>query len=145
MMLKTHTSIEQSKQLLKLGIEPNTADAVYVAFRTKDGNMTYDYAIKDGTLDEEDVPAWTLSILIEMLPKYIEFHNTEYEYRYDYIHKLSISYDCYKKKWICGYKANDWAAHIEENELLFDGIFNLVCYILNGIYKLEKINSDEES
>ena len=46
---------------------------------------------------------------------------------------------------ICGYKANDWAAHIEENELLFDGIFNLVCYILNGIYKLEKINSDEES
>lgn len=68
------TTREQSERLLALGLKPETAD-MYLKY---DGNpylITYTLMVKDRllnyTLGDEDVPAWSLSRLLEMMPKSI--------------------------------------------------------------------------
>lgn len=65
------TTREQSDKLLALGVKPETAD-MYLKY---DGNsffITYTLTAKDKlvpyTLKEEDIPTWSLSRLLELLP-----------------------------------------------------------------------------
>lgn len=69
------TTIEQSKKLLKLGVNPKTADM----YHWWEGNpyfFPYTLKLQDCVtpyeLREEDVPAWSLSRLLEMMPRYID-------------------------------------------------------------------------
>ena len=64
------TTVEQSKRLLELGLEPDTADMVHMEI---DGSWIC--ITKQG--DEEDLPydlyyAWSLHRLIELCPETIE-------------------------------------------------------------------------
>ena len=63
------TSIEQSKNLLKL-LDPKTADCRY-----KDiGNVGEHYKLEIGGLvGNNDIPAWSLSALLEVMPSFIDF------------------------------------------------------------------------
>ena len=71
-MNKICTSIEQSKKLIELGIDRNTADMLW----------TYDFTVNDinglnviSTYlkpEENDIPAWSLSALMELIPDIIE-------------------------------------------------------------------------
>lgn len=68
------TSIEQSNELLKFGINADTADLHYES--TPDGN----YEIIVGRVkSDEDIPAWSLSALIELLPSGFIFKDTNGE------------------------------------------------------------------
>jgi hypothetical protein len=74
-MNKICTSIEQSKKLIELGIDITTVDMYYL----------YDYNIKEYdddtqiipqseleqhfSLFPEDIPAWSLSALLDLMPK----------------------------------------------------------------------------
>lgn len=76
-MNKICTSIEQSQRLLELGIDVNTTDMYY----------SFDYNIEEYEEDTqiipkselgqhfslfpEDIPAWSLSTLMELIPKSI--------------------------------------------------------------------------
>ena len=71
---KICTSIEQSKKLIALGIDVNTADMYY--------NVN-SYGIQDkpvaiGKVLSKDIPAWSLSALIELLPNKIVVNNEKY-------------------------------------------------------------------
>lgn len=57
-MNKICTSIEQSKKLIELGIDVNTADMCW---------QNNEFPI--GFNDDDAFPAWSLSILFKMLPK----------------------------------------------------------------------------
>lgn len=64
------TNIEQSRRLLKLGLDPNTADMVWMFNK-------WLYSIKDNILhreqfSEQDTLAWSLSALLEVIPKECE-------------------------------------------------------------------------
>ena len=67
-MSKICTSIEQSKKLIALGIDVNTADMYY------DVNS---YGIQSkpevavGKVWSKDIPAWSLSALLELIPPYL--------------------------------------------------------------------------
>ena len=71
-MNKICTSVEQSKKLIELGINVNTADMFW----------TYDFVVNDINglnviLDnlkpeENDIPAWSLSALFKLLPIFTE-------------------------------------------------------------------------
>lgn len=68
---QTATNREQSERLIAIGIKPKTADMYW----SYDGNpylITYTLKVVDklvpATLKEDDIPAWSLSRLIEMLP-----------------------------------------------------------------------------
>ena len=68
-MNKICTDINQSKKLIELGIDINTADMLW----------TYDFIVNDINglnviseqlkPEEKDIPAWSLSALLELMPK----------------------------------------------------------------------------
>lgn len=60
-MNKIGTSIEQSKKLVELGIDVNTADIVYNIFDES-------YIRHDTPIDKYHTPSWSLSALIELIP-----------------------------------------------------------------------------
>ena len=73
-MNKICTSLEQSKKLIELGLDANTADMCYriVAYNPNDTHVYQPYCFV-GTL-ESDIPAWSLSALLDVLPLEIETH-----------------------------------------------------------------------
>lgn len=84
-MSKICTSQEQSKKLVELGIDVNTADMYY------DCNS---YGIQGkpevavGTVWSKDIPAWSLAALLELIPKFsLEkdiSNNAGYQLHYNY-------------------------------------------------------------
>lgn len=83
-MNKICTSLEQSKRLIELGIDADTADMVYFKsyfFEESEeysllvGSYHEGYAEKDdGSLVpviDEHIPAWSLSALLELIPPYL--------------------------------------------------------------------------
>lgn len=64
---KIATTEEQSKKLLELGIDEGTADMYWWHYNEK----TYLSGMYDGEFNkrEEDVPAWSLSALLNVMPK----------------------------------------------------------------------------
>lgn len=68
-MAQIATSIFQSKKLLELGIDPKTADMYYYC------QSEYDLRIGGyKAVDKElDVPAWSLTALLELMPE-IEYN-----------------------------------------------------------------------
>ncbi len=69
MNYKICTNIDQSKKLIELGIDVGTVDTLYL-----DGAEAR-LDVKDGTLEEGDIPAWSLSALLGLMPKLYEFEN----------------------------------------------------------------------
>ena len=65
-MIKICTSIEQSKKLLSLGLDPSTADMHYEdcteTFKLHASPSEYGY--------EYNIPAWSLAALLELMPLY---------------------------------------------------------------------------
>lgn len=75
-MNKICTSIEQSKKLMELGIDVNTADMCWSIFKTSWGDMIYTIVAypmlpnqgKGIEKTYEYLPAWSLSALFDILP-----------------------------------------------------------------------------
>lgn len=69
------TSIEQSKKLLELGINPETADMWYSYYGNSKYNSTIAYEGQQWFLCQirnsrhDDIPCWSLNALIELLPE----------------------------------------------------------------------------
>ena len=88
-MNKICTSINQSKKLLELGIDVKTADMVYCVELYKEGwkysNEAYPI---DGTLEGDDIPAWSLSALMELMNRNcynvsLNCHGAEWNVKFD--------------------------------------------------------------
>lgn len=72
-MSKVCTSLKQSKKLIELGINISTADMHYVLIDSD--KEIYDVGFGDyiGILPHH--PAWSLTALLELMPKLYEFEN----------------------------------------------------------------------
>lgn len=66
--MKAYTDLEQSKKLIELGIDVNTADIIYNV-------LDESYIRHDTPIDKYHTPAWSLTALMEMLPSYIGDYN----------------------------------------------------------------------
>ena len=60
------TTIEQSKRLLELGLDPESADMTYLLF--SDGKYSIKVEIGERQKGESFLPAWSLSALLEVMP-----------------------------------------------------------------------------
>jgi len=94
------TSIEQSKHLLELGLDPKTADMVWMCNK-------WLYSIKDNILNQEqfseqDTLAWSLSALLRVLPLGTEL----YKMRND-AHEIYYEIDCADATGWVGYEDSD--------------------------------------
>ena len=77
MKTKIATSIEQSKKLLELGLDADTADMCYTNYKFQTdnyGNLISDSCEPVGGLAVgnmfDDYPAWSLSALLKLMPQF---------------------------------------------------------------------------
>lgn len=71
------TTKEQSERLLALGLNTETADMMYC--KTTSGELIT--AKDDDYLEHLDIPAWSLSRLLSMMPSFIDIGGYEYMLR----------------------------------------------------------------
>ena len=68
MTTKICTSIEQSKKLIELGLDINTADMHWQYVEEDSGQLQWFYFPKDFSINQEkSIPAWSLSALLELI------------------------------------------------------------------------------
>ena len=75
------TNIDQSKKLIELGIDVNTADMWYqhIGYSITDGKEkpTYFPMVIRDNISDDDIPAWSLSALLNLL-RHPYLYNTLY-------------------------------------------------------------------
>ena len=109
-MNKICTSIEQSKKLIELGIDVNTADMIY--------NILGEPYIRDDIpIDKYHTPAWSLSALLELMPERIKIGE---ELSFCLTSKKSLSGFSF------GYNLNGTTI-VQDNPL--DAAFEMVCWL----------------
>lgn len=114
-MNKICTSLEQSKKLIELGVDRKTSDMYYWCGE--------DLRIGGYKAQSEDfdVPAWSLSALIKILPNKIQFEGN--------IHHLNIW-----KNRIAYLGPVTWDGQLSksfEGDNLVDIIFEIMCWLKN--------------
>ena len=114
------TTIEQSKHLLELGLDPKTADMYYLPQVMNDGETLW--PIDDGyDLDDADQPAWSLSALLEVMPPFIKGHHLKIE-------KTRIT-----DMWYLDYQ---YLTDSEPRKDLLTAAYEMVCWLLEqGLIK----------
>ena len=123
-MNKICTTIEQSKKLLELGIDVNTADMCWSIFKTSWGERIYTIVAypmlpnqeKGIEKIHEDLPAWSLTALFGFLPEHTQVPSSLKQNKYVYnFHNGIVEFgdDCHKEKSIN----------------LFDAVFEMVCWL----------------
>ena len=127
-MNKICTSIEQSKRLIELGIDANSADMVY----HKNLEGTYNLRVVNNIL-EYDIPAWSLSALLELMPSYL----FEFERGID----LNLYPSINRKVWLCSYMPNvienmktDKFKQITHADNLVDAAYEMIIWLKENNY-----------
>lgn len=127
-MNKICTSLEQSKRLIELGIDVNSADMVW----HKKLNGTYSLRVVDNVL-KYDIPAWSLSALLELMPSYL----FEFERGIDLNFYPSIN----RKEWLCSYMPNvienmktDKFKQITHADSLVDAAYEMIIWLKENNY-----------
>ena len=110
MKIKICTDIEQSKHLLELGLDPDTADMSYY--------INYNNHVCYSLAKNNDRPAWSLTALLELMPM-ME------------LRKFGGKYTVYEKDY-------GSTAFLYENAI--DAAYEYVCYLLRqGLIKNDKV------
>ena len=116
MINKICTSIEQSNKLLSLGLDPSTADMYW----WYSGKRYYVESMDDDDFNKEsDIPAWSLSALLDILAK--ETHNIDED---GYVVLSS-----YKGNWWNISPINCISEEINESNNPIDAAFELICWL----------------
>ena len=126
-MKKICTDISQSKKLIELGININTADMWYINGEGKShiGNWS------ENQHDWDDIPAWSLSALLELIPPYLGEFNEGIDFG------LSKSMN---KKWYSAHYIqlnDDGIATFNKTvtgDTAIDAAFEMVCWLLESHY-----------
>lgn len=105
MNTKICTTIEQSKKLIELGVDINTADIVYNV-------LDESYIRHDTPIDKYHTPAWSLSVLVDLMPKNVEIERTHIGWRCDY----------YSNR-------DSLLKYGKDKNTLFDAAFEMVCWL----------------
>ena len=77
-MNKICTSLEQSKKLIELGIDIDTADMCYINGNPNIGFLSEEYKMFGDNVLANYWPAWSLSALLDLMPKSICIKQSEH-------------------------------------------------------------------
>lgn len=116
-MNKICTDLKQSKKLVELGLDPNTADMMYLYWinsETKqEGIEDIPIVREELPIQKGDVPAWSLTALLKLMPSRIDGSYT----------KLT--------------KLHEYGWYIEGHQKVgepVDVAFEMVCWLLDNGY-----------
>lgn len=121
-MNKICTTVEQSKKLLELGIDRNTADMWYINGEGKSyiGNWS------ENQHDWDDIPAWSLPALLELIPPYLG----EFNEGIDFGFSKSMNGKWYSAHYI--QLNDDGVATFNKTvtgDTAIDAVFEMVCWL----------------
>ena len=126
-MTKNCTSIEQSQKLIELGIDTSSADMCYDLGRGEEkAHLECDNFIAYFTNDEYPemadryIPAWSLSALLELMPK-------ELEDDLDLCYGTFDGNGEYQALWACS-----CMNRVSFGDTLIDAVFKVVCWLLEN-------------
>lgn len=100
------TSIEQSKRLLALGLKPETADMKHFFDDRNDYSFFHRWECfpyewgEESLVDSENIPAWSLHRLIELLPENIHLDDYDDTHYYLTIDPTKVIYKNSHRLWI---------------------------------------------
>ena len=134
-MNKICTSLEQSKKLIELGIDVNTADMHYSTWTILNKGEYILSPNQGETIEElqenygnQVIPAWSISALLNLMPPYL----FEFERGID----LNIYPSLNGKAWHCSYMPNavenmknDKFKQITKGDNLIDAAFEMVVWL----------------
>ena len=124
-MNKICTSIEQSKKLIELGIDINTADMCYRYKWYNNNFILLPCAENAREPITEDIPAWSLVALEKLMPFQLIENNNRYGfYQVKGFNKQGETYRF-------GYKSNDNSFLFETSwsNNLIDAAFEMICWL----------------
>ena len=131
------TTIEQSKHLLELGLSTDSADMwwsnrfVYWKSTPMIGIATEQNQLYTFKWCDEDVPAWSLSALLKVMPKEIKKDDKQYSFHLETTHNLY--YVSYYRYDIDGIR---YLHTTELNNCTIDAAYEIVCWLLEqGLIK----------
>ena len=115
-MNKICTSIEQSKRLIELGIDVNTADMFYLRADIALGEIECYPNVLHREEVGDDIPAWSLSALMNLLPEHVQVppYLNQNKYR---LNKNNGNIEF----------GDDY--HTEKSTNLFDAVFEMVYWL----------------
>lgn len=120
-MSQIATTIEQSKKLIKLGLSADTADMYYYNNDDIPQIISDIKSLKENINPKFYTLAWSLSALIELMPKYL-LNDDDEEFGLEIVTTYKNEYEvCYQELLPPIY-----------NSSLFDAVFKMVCYLLEN-------------
>ena len=128
--LKIATTIEQSKALIEMGVDTNTADMHY---RILDKNNIARSVLSLGYDGEDDttIPAWSVSNLIAMLPPLI-IEQEKYVYTMSICHPV-MTQAKYRVVYHCGQIYSSLCQ--SDNDCLIDSVVDVLDWLIQHGYK----------
>lgn len=131
--MKSFTDIEQSKKLIELGLNADTADMHYSKW---DNDENEEYHLECGGLPKlkfkyaTNIPAWSLSALLSILPRYLNYNDDKLR-----LNLYTLDFENQYRKdhcWIVGYWDYDeeteeynFQIRAKENEVI-DACYELI-------------------
>lgn len=115
----THTNIEQSQELIQLGLSDTTADMHIFTLENKEEYFYYAAEFYSKFV----IPCWSTERLLSLLPQTI-FINNSIQY------KLKILRN--NNKWIISYEDFDFIIFIESKESLFEVLFLTIKWLIKN-------------
>lgn len=130
-----YTTIEQSKKLVELGLNFDTADMYWKKNPILNSEKKWIPRIINKLLipfdDEDTIPCWSLGALLEVMPTQIEEVKG---------HKVDLILGHPKNKWCLAYF--DWTGlqhgHDTTGDSPFEAVYNMVVWLLENGYIKKK-------
>ena len=125
-MNKICTSIEQSNKLIELGIDVNTADMYW----WYNGQRYYAETKEHNDFQKSDVPAWSLSALLGLMPKSICIKKTNhsgyfYFLEWQFANDNSLRYVGHNRECLI----DIYSDHDDNWKDSIDTAFEMVCWL----------------
>lgn len=120
-----YTTIEQSKKLVELGLNPESADMLWEQHNNTKSYVTVKpWTTKGKSLGPHIIPCWSLGALLELMP---DGTSIFYKYNYTTIDMVDVNNGVVRNK------------HREKGPTPFDAAFSMVVWLLENNYiKTEK-------
>ena len=129
--MKSYTSIEQSKKLLELGLNPETADMCWEQHYNKEPIITVKpYTTKGKSIGAHCCDAWSLGALLEAIPHIIKDD--------DYTNEITPLLYPMQGEWFCVYNELDtdgYSPYAEEKGTTpIEAVFNMIVWLFKNEY-----------
>ena len=150
-MNKICTTLEQSKKLIELGLDSSTSDMTYYWFHDcETDSVFYELELCKGRINDNDIPSWSLSALLSLLPTTIMipatdgggyFYKLEWQFGND--NSLSyVAYTGYDRKREC--LIDIYHDHDDEPKDDLDIAYSMLCWVIKNKHLKAKYLKKEE-